>query len=146
MFHITHLHTFLTFYSLYLVVWSVICEVGNLKWESHFTIARCQMWFVKQTWNVNSIFGKMRSRCDPLTRPQAVYGARQMDRTGFGIYQERIEKMASIASSDKCYRDVALPPKFPKKIERTSPLSPLSTSCATHWYAPVALHWQTYSF
>ena len=38
-----------------------------------------------------------------------------MDRTGFGIYQERIEKMASIASSDKCFRDVALPPKFPKR-------------------------------
>ena len=60
-FQIPHLHTYLTFYSLYLVVWSVICEVGNVKWESQITIPRWQMWFVKQTWNVNSIFGKMRS-------------------------------------------------------------------------------------
>ena len=60
-FQIPHLHTYLTFYSLYLVVWSVICEVGNVKWESQITTPRCQMWFVKQTWNVNSIFGKMRS-------------------------------------------------------------------------------------
>ena len=40
---------------------SVICEVGNVNWKSQITIPRLQMWFVKQTWNVNSIFGKMRS-------------------------------------------------------------------------------------
>ena len=53
-YHVSHfksliyIHIF-TFYSLYFAVRNVICE-------AHFTFPRCQMWFVKQTWNVNSNF------------------------------------------------------------------------------------------
>ena len=58
-FQISLLDPYLAFYSLYLEVWSEICDLWNEKWESHFTFPRCQMWFVKQTWNVNSNFRKM---------------------------------------------------------------------------------------
>ena len=63
----SHFSNHISYYIMYIfcfiscILLFMICEMGNGKWDSHFTFLRCQMWFVKQTWNVISIFRKMDS-------------------------------------------------------------------------------------
>ena len=63
----SHFSNHISYYIMYIfcfiscILLFMICEMGNGKWDSHFTFLRCQMWFVKQTWNVISFFRKMDS-------------------------------------------------------------------------------------
>ena len=56
----------------------IMCEMGNVKWDSHFTFLRCQMWFVKQTWNENYIFGKMGSSPGDTMLPEPSFDMQQI--------------------------------------------------------------------
>ena len=57
-FHILNFPFTLIIYIYCFISCIMMWEVGNVKWDSHFTFLRCQMWFVKRTWNVNKSFGK----------------------------------------------------------------------------------------
>ena len=63
----SHFSNHISYYIMYIfcfiscILPFMICEMWNGKWDSHFTFLRCQMWFVKQTWNVISFFRKMDS-------------------------------------------------------------------------------------
>ena len=70
-FQISNLHSYRAFYSSYLVVWNVICEMRNVKWESHFTFPRNCVWLFAYRWhcltNVVLIFRGVSSGCSDIT-------------------------------------------------------------------------------